>query len=271
MNDQEYSYLKNKVFKLAGLNLDSYKSQQMRRRLEGYIARSNMPIVSAYCRTIEQDRKKLRELLDFLAINVSEFFRDPSPFDYLRTLVLPGLLKRSPRLNIWSAACSGGHEPYSIAIILEEFSSYHRHRILATDIDESALEQARRGGPYTSADVRNVDKRLLHKYFVQTEDGYWITPKIRGRVEVRRHNLLSEPFEKGFDLVVCRNAIIYFSDNVRNKLYEEFYRSLKVDGVLFIGGSEAILQPGTLGFSLLCPSFYRKLPVNVLASLPLKT
>lgn len=269
MKDQEYSYLKEKIFKLTDLDIDSYKSQQMRRRLEGYVARSTASNVISYCRMLEQDKDMRRKLMDFLAINVSEFFRDVPQFQYLKAVILPELLRHGHRLNIWSAACSCGQEPYSIAIILEDIClSSDQYRILATDIDESAMEQAIKGGPYSSADVRNVEKRALQQYFIKTEEGYWITDRIKRRVNFKRNNLLRDQFERGFDLIVCRNVIIYFSEDVRDNLYQKFYQSMKVGGSLFIGGSEVILRPVDLGFSILSPSFYRKLPVNAQATLP---
>jgi len=271
MNDQEYSYLKSQILKLTNLNIDSYKSQQMRRRLEGFVARSAAPDVISYCRLLARDQSRRRELIDFLAINVSEFFRDAHLFQYLRTAVLPELLRNNHRLNIWSAASSCGQEPYSLAIILEELPRTEgRYRILATDIDESALERARNGGPYPPAEVRNIDQRLLKRFFIQTEEGYRIVDRIRSRVEFRRHDLLRESCERSFDLIICRNVIIYFSDQVRNNLYQRFHQSLKVGGVLFIGGSEVILRPSEFGFGILCPSFYQKLPASVETPLPLR-
>lgn len=267
MDDKEYSYLKGRILKSTNIDLGGYNSQQMRRRLEGFITRYNLPSVVAYCRMIEQDQKKLRELLDFLTINVSEFFRDSSQFQCLKTLVLPKLLERSPRLNIWSAACSCGQEPYSIAMTLEDLYPGQGHRILATDIDASALERARKGGPYPPGEVKNVEDRLIRRFFQKTEEGYWVTEDIKRRVRFGQHNLLGDPAEKGFDLVVCRNVVIYFSDVVRNKLHQKLWDCLKVEGVLFIGGSEVLLRPRELGFASLYASFYRKVTANVEATL----
>jgi chemotaxis protein methyltransferase CheR len=269
MNDQEYKYLTDKIFQFTRLDLNGYKPQQIRRRLEGLIGKTTGENVIGYCRLLEKEPEKRRELVDFLAINVSEFFRDTNLFQYLKTDILPEMLKKSSRLNIWSAACSCGQEAYSIAILLEELGrADSRHRILATDIDETALATAKAGGPYPANEVRNVEKRFLQKYFSQVGEGYYVAESIRSKVDFRRHNLLLDRHEKGFDLIVCRNAIIYFSDQVREGLYEKFSQSIKTGGVLFIGGSEVILRPGDLGFGVLRPSFYRKLPVRAEAALP---
>ena len=111
VNDFEYSYLTSKILRLTKIDLDNYKSAQMRRRLEGFIDRTHGLEVSVYCNHLDRDPKMLQELQNFLTINVSEFFRDAEPFSVLQARILPGMLKRSPALNIWSAGCSIGAEP----------------------------------------------------------------------------------------------------------------------------------------------------------------
>ena len=265
MNDQEFISLKKSIKQCANLDLDGYKVQQIRRRLDGYVRRFTES-VPEYCHMLEKDRALCRELIDYLAINVSEFFRDPVYFGYLKTEVLPPMLKDHPRLNIWSAACSCGQEPYSLAILLEEMKV--PYRIVATDIDQSALETARKGGPYSTQDVRNVEKRLQATYMETRQDGFWIKDSLTRKVQFKIHNLQSSAFERGFDLILCRNAIIYFSDQVRDAIFREFRNSLKEGGILFIGGSEAILHANTLGYKVLRPPFYAKYgqPVPVTAA-----
>jgi len=258
MNDQEYELLKSKILKLTKLDINSYKTQQMRRRLDAYVLKQNYPTVAAFCTALEQNPDKQREILDYMAINVSEFFRDMVHFNSLRKSILPSLLAVSRRLNIWSAACSCGQEPYTLAIILEELTPGSIHRIIATDLDESALKVARNGGPYTPYDVRNVDKVLLAKHFTFNNGSYFVNDNIKKRIVFKHHNLLSDPFEYNYDLIVCRNVIIYFSEPVRDNLYNQFRDSLKSNGVLFLGGSEVVLKPAQQGFLMLSPSFYRK-------------
>jgi chemotaxis protein methyltransferase CheR len=262
MNDQEYIYLRNRVFKITGLDIDCYKSEQTRRRLDAFMIRNNYSDIKVYCSLLENDPTKQRAFLDYLAINVSEFFRDYQQFKYLQTTIIPRLLTNSTRLNIWSAACSCGQEPYSLAMILEEISPGRHHSIIASDIDETALDQARNGGPYNIADVKNIDKLLLAKYFIRKETGFWIDDLIRKKIVFKHHNLLNDVFEQNYDLIVCRNVIIYFSDVVRNNIYKKFYNSLKTGGVMFLGGSEVVLLPSQQGFSMLNPSFYRKEALN---------
>jgi len=258
MTDQEYGQLKQTIFKVTGLDINAYKSQQMQRRLQGFVAKSDAPDVASYCQTLRHDPKMRQQLLDFLAINVSEFFRDGAQFEHLRRVILPELLKQKSRLNIWSSASSCGQEPYSVAMILEELSPGVSHRILATDLDVAALQKARNGGPYPAEEVKNVNLKLRQRYFRQTDAGWWVSPNLIKKVTYQRKNLLADTFEQGFDLILCRNVIIYFSDTVRDTLFSKFHDSLKENGVLFLGSSEVILRPRDANFVMAGPSFYRR-------------
>lgn len=263
MNEEEYKYLKKKINDVLNIDLSDYKSHQMRRRLDAFISRSNSPNIVSYCKTMERDQEVSQKLRDFLTINVSEFFRDPDQYEVLQKRILPELLKNNQRLNIWSAGCSIGAEPYTVAIILEEISQLNKHRILATDLDMGILKKARAGGPYNSSDVRNIRKDLINKYFTCKNDEYWLVDDIKQQVEFKQHNLLSDDFEKDFDIIICRNVVIYFADEPKRKLYKAFHDSLKEGGVLFIGATETLLGGNNLGLERLCTSFHRKTNLKV--------
>ncbi len=257
LNDQEFEYLKRKILILTDIDLNNYKAQQMRRRLDGLVSNESGN-VAEYCKRIEHDKDALKKLRNFLTINVSEFFRDTNQFQQLKTTILPELLKNNERLSIWSAGCSIGAEPYSVAMMLENLTPGQKHRIVATDIDDAVLAKARNGGPYTSSDIANVDKALLLKYFTRSDDGYQVIDTIKRRVEFKRHDLLRDRFEQGFDLVMCRNVVIYFADDAKHKLYTGFYNSLKEKGVMFIGATETLLDASDLGLERIHNCFYRR-------------
>ena len=257
MNDQEFEYLKRKILALTDIDLNNYKAQQMRRRLDGLVTNESGTVVE-YCKRIERNKDALKKLRNFLTINVSEFFRDANQFQQLKTAVLPELLGNNERLNIWSAGCSIGAEPYSVAMMLENLTPGKKHRIVATDIDEAVLAKAKNGGPYSSSDIANVDKALLLKYFTRSDEGYQVIDTIKRRVEFKRHNLLKDSFEHGFDLVMCRNVVIYFADEAKRTLYTGFYNSLKEGGVMFIGATETLLDASDLGLTRMHNCFYRK-------------
>ena len=145
-----------------------------------------------------------------------------------------------------------------MAMILEELSPGVSHRILATDLDVAALQKAGAGGPYPAEEVKNANPKLRQRYFRQTDAGWWVSPNLVKKVTYQRNNLLADAFEKGFDLILCRNVIIYFSDTVRDTLFGKFHDSLKEGGVLFLGSSEVILRPRDANFAMAGTSFYRK-------------
>jgi len=266
MTDDEYQVLKIKVLKLTGIDFDSYKSQQMRRRLTFFIEKSNGMDVAAYCRKIETEKDSLVKLRDFITINVTEFFRDDWAFAELEDNILPALVRIKRTLRVWSAGCSNGGEPYSLAILLKSITGSSLHKILATDVDELSLAKAAAGGPYSLDSVKGVPDRHIKQYFTATDDdALWVRPEIRNMVRFAKHNMLSEPFEQGFDLVCCRNVTIYFTDEAKNKLNQQIHGSLNNSGVLFTGSTEFIHNATAIGFNKISNCFYQKgaVPVSV--------
>ena len=222
MTEEEFAFLKKKILKVTRIDLEKYKSNQMRRRLDTFVANANFSSVAAYCQAMELDTEMINKLRDFLTINVSEFFRDGKYFQTLQGEILPVLLSKYGRLNIWSAGCSNGAEAYSIAIMLNELSPFTRHRILATDIDERSLAKAAGGGPFRQEEIRNAPENVIKKYFTQVDDYFKTNDMLRQMVQFKQHDMLREPFEKGFNMIVCRNVVIYFSVEAKNNLYHRF-------------------------------------------------
>jgi chemotaxis protein methyltransferase CheR len=266
MDDRDYAYFKAKVKDLAGIDLGNYGERQMRRRLSGFVARAPSPSIAAYCRTLEEDEVKLRELVAYLTIKVTEFFRDPSAFEQLEALIRSRLMARGRSLNVWCAGCSSGCEAFSVAIILDRVCPDRRWRILSTDVDEVALGRARDGGPYRSAEVRHVPQDVLEKHFTCAGRSYWVGGSLRQCVDFRRHDLLSDPFASGFDLIVCRNVTIYFTEQARNRLNQRLCQSLTMGGILFIGATESIFDAAQVGFTRLDHGFYAKSSKEALRS-----
>jgi len=253
----DFAGFKSGMKRSFALDLDSYKEAQLKRRLEAFLARHKTDY-DAYFRRLLANKAEIKEFVDFLTINVSEFFRDPKLFAVLEREVLPGLLARRRILRLWSAACANGAEPYSLAILLEELTPGRRHRILATDIDQEVLEKAREAvfGPES---LRNVDERRLARFFTgEAGQKRTLAGDIRERVEFRRHDLLKDPFERDFDLIACRNVLIYFTRDAQNELFQKFSRSLAPGGFLFIGGSEMILRYQELGLDRVGTCLYTR-------------
>lgn len=257
LDDQAYSYFKHQILRLLDLNIDAYKQTQMRRRLATFVENRHSGNPMVFLRRLDGDEETLAELRDMLTINVTEFFRDAEQFEALQRDVLPQLLKPGP-FKVWSAGCSLGDEPYTLAIILDEMGRGRGSSILATDFDRGALSRARAGGPYREADLKGVSPERLEKHFRESDDGHYINEKLRSRVEFRELDLLSDPFEEGFDLIVCRNVIIYFDVLPKRQLVHRFRDALKPGGVLFIGATEALLGGDGEGLERLGGNFYIK-------------
>ncbi len=260
MKDLEYKYIKRQVLALTGVDLNCYKAPQMQRRLDAYLKQSQLPNWPQFFWALKADPVALSKFKDYLTINVSSLFRDPEKYKYLRTSILPELLQKRNTLRVWSAGCSRGQEAYSVAILLAEVSgNSYQPRILATDIDRSALAWAKAGGPYSSNEVVNIPTDLLSsKYFTVRKDGYWVNETLRKNIIFKQHNLLNDEVTGKFDLIICRNVVIYFESDTKNMLYRRFYKALRPGGVLFVGGAEIIFSATELGFEVVGISFYRR-------------
>jgi chemotaxis protein methyltransferase CheR len=255
--DKDWEDFKKKLFAKSKINLHDYKPAQMQRRIGNMMARHKALSYVQFFDLINKDDKLYKEFIDFLTINVTEFFRTPEKFVELQTTVLPELLKKNARLSIWSAGCSTGAEPYSLAMILDELTPHTKHRIIATDLDSEMLTKAAKG-QFVSNELKNVSPSRLAKYFKPCEGGALVNDDIKKRVEFKRHNLLLDSFESNLDIIFCRNVVIYFTEEAKEALYRRFFGALRSGGVLFVGGTEAILNFRDIGFHHYLPFFYRK-------------
>lgn len=256
MNLLGYPAFRKTVLDLTGIDLDCYKSTQMERRLQTIMRRAGVPDLGAYARLLASEPGRVKEFQDFLTINVSEWLRNPEKFVELQELILPHLLARSPRLRIWSAGCSNGSEPYSVAMLLAELDPTGKHEIIATDLDEEILKVAREG-IYLEKDVKNLSPARRSRFLTQVGDRFQAKPELRARVRFERQNLLSDRFPTDVDLILCRNVVIYFTEEAKDQLYRRFHASLKPEGVLFVGGTESLLRAREFGYVSLAPFFYR--------------
>lgn len=241
----------------AGLDLTHYKPDQMHRRLQHAMSRMGTQSVADLLRRARDDRRILQELIDRVTVNVSEFFRNPELFEVLEKTVLPELLRRFGRPRLWSAGCSYGAEAYSLAILLAELSPGRDHVITATDIDTTVLTRAGEA-KFSAQDLRNVSPARLKRFFTEAGAHWQIVPSLRRSVTFRQHNLLADPFERGWHLIACRNVVIYFTDAAKSGLYPRFFDALAPGGYLLIGATEQILRPAAIGFETPYPFFYRK-------------
>lgn len=253
----EYPKIEEFVLNEYGMSLSAYKSKQLIRRIESFISRSGANNEMNFVSLLKGDSKLNNKFRDYLTINVSEFFRNKEMFLELETQIINHLKPEINNLKIWSAACSNGSEPYTLAIIMDRLTPNKKHEILATDIDVGILQTAIQG-IYTKNDIKNVDDSLLKKHFTITDGKYHINEGIKNKVNFKRHDLILESYESNFDLIVCRNVVIYFTQEAKEMVYRKFFNSMKPGALLFVGATESIYNYREIGFEKASTFIYKK-------------
>lgn len=250
MKTDDFAYLCKLLFDRTGLVLGADKVYLAEGRLGPVSRKYNLSGLDALVARLRlgTDAALLNDVVDAMMTNESFFFRDIKPFDQFRDIVLPRLLQnRAARkqIRIWSAACSTGQEPYTLAMMLREMAAKlqgWRIDIVATDISSEALDRAK-SGLYTQFEVqRGLPIQLLIKYFKQIGDRWQITPELRSAIDFRPFNLMQDPAILGvFDVVFCRNVLIYFNQQTKGEVLGRICRTMAPDGYLYLGGAETVL------------------------------
>jgi chemotaxis protein methyltransferase CheR len=254
------------VYAFSGIRLNQGKEELVRSRLIKRLRALGIKSFSAYLRYVSEDRSslELRSMIDALTTNKTSFFREKQHFEYMRTQILPELKKRNTGVRVWSAGCSSGEEPYSIAMLIrDEWSEFCNTnvRILATDISERMLTKAR-SGEYEKENLQDVPPAYLLKYFVSSHNGtsktYGVHESVRKMVRFARLNLMEDwPMKGPFDLIFCRNVMIYFDTPTQRQLIQRFYNILIPGGHLLVGHSESLVA-NSFGFKYIQPATYMK-------------
>lgn len=254
--ENNYEDLKKEFYKLTGINLSFYKERQMKRRIDSFMNGRGFSDYVKFYALLSVNKEVLDEFIDYTTINVSEFFRNPEQWAYLEKEIIPKL-KGNSKIRIWSAACSTGDEPYTLAMIFLKYFPRERISILATDIDENAIETAKKG-EYLKKSIVNVPPEYM-KYFTKTESGrYAISQEIRRCVHFKKHNLFSDSYPVNINLLVCRNVLIYFTEEKKDEIFREYYKSLAKGGVLFLGNTEQVVNYKEIGYQRNASFFYEK-------------
>ncbi len=258
-----YKEVKSSIKYTLKIDLENYKDEQMKRRLDSWLVRSQVATWKDYFSLLSTDHLERERFRNYLTINVTEFFRDLARWDALRNEILPYLIKNATEnrsfggLKLWSAGCSIGTEAYSLAVMMAEAVPFQKYDLLATDLNRGALLKARAGGPYTLEDLRNLSQTQRQKYITPTAP-YHASEGLKKNIRIEEQDLLNDRFENNFDLIVCRNVVIYFTAEAKDKLYAKFCAALNPGGVLFVGGTEIISGPGRFGLQNFGISFYKK-------------
>lgn len=254
----DYESFKKKVFQLTTIDLNAYKERQMKRRIDTLIARNKYSDYDSYVDALRTNQELFEEFVNYLTINVSEFYRNPQFWDDLEKDIIPALISQyGQNLKIWSAACSTGDEPYSLVMMLSRLLPLNRIKIIATDIDKQVLEKAK-VGLYSASSLANLPQEFKNKYFTSVGNSYKISDEIKKCVEFRQHNLLKDAYPTGCHLIVCRNVVIYFTEEAKEEIYRKFNSSLVPNGILFVGSTEQIINYKECGYASKKIFFYEK-------------
>lgn len=253
----DYEQFIEKVKRKTRIDLSLYKEAQMKRRLTSLYEKRGYRNFTEYFEAIDRDSALLDEFLDRMTINVSEFYRNAQRWKVLQDKIFPQLLEKNKRLKIWSAACSTGEEPYSLAMVLSNHIPLRDISIQATDLDKGVIEQAK-VGLYGARSIKEVPKDIVDRYFIKEGAHYQVVDEIKRTVTFRQHNLLEDRYEPNHDLIVCRNVMIYFTEEAKDQIYHNFSKALKIGGILFVGSTEQIFNPEQYGFEVVDTFFYQK-------------
>lgn len=269
MSGKDFLRLKDFIYKECGINIIDSKKTMLEARLQKRLRKLDLKSFSLYCDYLfssEGMQEELTDMIDQVTTNKTDFFREPAHFEYLSRTVLPNFARTRKKVFIWSAGCSSGEEPYTMAMVLNEFANYNRgfnFLILATDISTRVLDKARLA-VYDEERISPVPSDMKKKYLLRSKDRtkslYRIVPALREQIRFRRLNFMDSDFgfREPMDIIFCRNVIIYFDKPTQEKLLNKFCRYLSHGGYLFMGHSETLFGMN-VPLTQVAPTIYRRL------------
>ena len=259
LGSDDFTALCEKVRQLCGVDLLQYKRGQMERRVRTWVQRRGAVSLPVYGDLLRRDPDELDAFLDRVTINVSHLWRHEEQWEALRKDILPGVAAKSGRIRAWSAGSSYGAEAYTLAAICKEAAPKASVSIVGTDLDRRMVARARTG-VFTAEDARVAPQALLRRHFEAQEGGGWqASQQLRGMVRFEQGDLLRMPVARErYDLVMCRNTVIYFTEEVRDQLHRRLVESLAPGGYLVVGTSERVADSRGLGLESTHHFIYRK-------------
>ncbi|MBD0334052.1 MAG: protein-glutamate O-methyltransferase CheR [Cyanobacteria bacterium Co-bin13] len=244
--DIEVRLLVDRVYQLYGYDFRNYAAASLKRRIRNFLRMEGLASIAELQRCVLQDRACVERLLLGLTVNTTAMFRDPSFYVAFREQVVP-ILRTYPFIRIWHAGCSTGQEVYSMAILLQETGIYHRCRIYATDTNEQVLQTARNGiypqsqmQEYTQLYLKAGGSRSFSEYYTASHGSAILRPALRQHVVFGLHNLVTDGSFNEFNVILCRNVLIYFNQTLQNQVHKLFYSSLCKFGILGLGKQETL-------------------------------
>lgn len=264
MTDADYRFISQAVYQECGIVLSDHKKDMVYSRLARRIRFLKLSSFSQYIQYVENNKSlEFGELINAITTNLTSFFREPHHFDFVKSTIIPELRdihKLDKRVRVWSAGCSTGMEPYSISMtLLNQFPNDWDVKILATDLDTNVLQTAKTG-IYQSQSLTGVNESLLKQHFLHDRSGeqYKVKPQLQRDITFKQLNLLEGwPMKGPFDVIFCRNVVIYFDTETKTKLFKRYARLLRPNGYLILGHSETMSRD-VAEFEAIGRTIYRK-------------
>jgi len=269
MSNKDFLRLKDFIYNECGINMVQSKKTMLEARLQKRLRTLNFTSFSNYCDYLfsqEGIKEELTDMIDQVTTNKTDFFREPAHFEYLSRNVLPNFARTKRNIFLWSAGCSSGEEPYTLAMVLNDFANANRgfnFLILATDISTRVLDKAR-FAVYDQERINPVPPEMRKKYLLRSKDKtknlYRVAPALREQIRFRRLNFMDNDFgfREPMDVIFCRNVIIYFDKPTQERLLNKFCQYLSPDGYLFMGHSETLFGMN-VPLTQVAPTIYRRL------------
>jgi chemotaxis protein methyltransferase CheR len=247
------------IRRLCGIDLAQYKRGQMERRIRTFAERRGIKKLDEYASVLAGSKDELDEFLDRVTINVSQLWRNPEQWELLARKVLPEFAEGGrAKFKAWSAGSSYGAEAYTLAAVAAEVLPKSRIEIVGTDIDRRMVERARTG-IFSVGDARDVPRTQLKRWFIERDGELHADPQLRSHCRFEAGDLLTmRPAQKVYDLVLCRNTVIYFTPEVKDALHARLAAAVVPGGYLMVGSTERINDPGQLGLEVAHPFVYRR-------------
>jgi len=265
LRNDDFSFLQDLIYQKTGIVIGDHKKEMIYRRLSKRMRDLNMLSLDDYCNILRSDsHQEMNNFINAVTTNLTSFFRENHHFEFLKNDYLPDFIKKGERrLRVWSSACSTGEEPYSIAMIMRDALGNKINsldaKLLATDLDTQVVQTAR-NGIYGADRLKDLSSQIKSKWFSETNipGKYLVSPSLKEIITFNKLNLLGPwPMRGEFDVIFCRNVLIYFDKPTQEKLVKRFYDVLKVGGVLMLGHSESVLK-GSEDFEHLGKTIYIK-------------
>ncbi len=257
-DDKEFDTFCKFIYEIAGINLTDKKRSLVTNRLRKRVVANEFNSYGDYFKWVRSaaGNHELVNMINAITTNITTFYRDAKQFAALNNEVLPLIRqKNNGTIRVWSAGCSTGEEPYTIAMQLIRFGNNVKFEILATDLSTSVLEIADRG-IYSVDQFKDVGKDIISEFFTVEGEKYIINSKVKQHVSFKKLNLITDSFPQNMDIIFCRNVVIYFDRTTKTTLFDRYWNTLKPHGFLFLGHSESLFNNSKYKFFK--PSIYKR-------------